>query len=155
MGTCGDGGRRTDNALNTVEPCALNLYTVLGLVTSTLPMIETSAPLEDPVKRSSVTGVTSPSPGLFRTVWDTKTNKERKVSTACGQVDWETKFLLHQDPPGLVDTPQAMTYSGISQRVSPPPANSSIRSSCICPHPPQLTTATVSSVLDSGHSLSC
>lgn len=76
------------------------MVTVLGLVTSTLPMIETSAPFEDPVKRSFVTRVTSPSPGLFRTACDSETKKVKQVSPACDQADLETKFTLHQNPTG-------------------------------------------------------
>ena len=101
------------------------MFTVLGPVTSALPMTEASARFEDPVKSSYVAGVTSPSSGLFRTVWDSNTKNEKQVSTACNQVDLETEFILPQDPAGLVDAPQAMTYSGISQRVPRPPADGS------------------------------
>lgn len=51
---CGDGGCKSENVFNTMESCVFNVYSA-GPVTSTLPMIETSAPFEDPGKRSYMT----------------------------------------------------------------------------------------------------
>lgn len=85
--------------------------------------------------------MTSPSAGLRRP-WGSDTEKE-KVSTASGQVDLETKFILHQDPTAELPRPTLIGYSDRARwcrmllLMAPYEA-------LMVPYSPQLTTPTVS-----------